>query len=90
MYVSKGPQDFGNDRVQIDIAIDNLIWKVYPDTMAAIVYKQCAVNHTDEHMILRQPATLLILQFEGNTTLEQLDTLRKIWHNRYQSDIWNK
>ena len=50
IYVSNGLQDSGNDRVQIDTAIDNidqnedtLDGKLTIDTMVTVVYKQCAL-----------------------------------------------
>ena len=57
VYVPTGLQDSGNGRVQKDAAIDNfdqnektLDGKSTTHAMAAVVYKRCAVNHTDEHV----------------------------------------
>ena len=62
VYVPTGLQDSSNGRVQIDAAIDNfdqneetLDGKSTTHAMAAVVYKRCTVNHTDEHMIPRLP-----------------------------------
>ena len=62
VYVPVGLQNPGDENVQIDAAIDNfdqneetLDGKSTTHAMAAVVYKRCNLNATEEHVIPRLP-----------------------------------